>query len=288
MTEEVLAGGHRTRIELRERRLQMVVERIARFLVPEERIVAQHLRISDRRFEVEASVRIDGELRAVSNFIEHRFDALSILFKRRAADLHLDDAVAALEIAAHFGTQRIIALAGVVIAAGGVDEHVRLRLNAVAFREQPKQRLAGDLRDRIPHRHIERPHRHRSFAVTARLFVGHHRGPHTIRIEILAAPIEQRCRIGLAQSRREALANQPALAIPSVGVEAVANHATAVALDIGHDCHKTRRHLREVDVRVADGRCNRLGDFANIDDADRHDGCSFRWQRRRSALFYLQ
>src|SRR6266581_4984620 len=169
MTEEVLAGGHRTRIKLRERRLQMVVERIARFLVPAERIVAQHLRISDRRFEVEASVRIDGELSAVSNLIEHRFDALSIHFKRRAADLHLDDAVAALEIAAHFGTQRIIALAGVVIAAGGVDEHVRLRLNAVAFGEQPKQRLAGDLGYGIPYRHVEGADRDRALAVTAGL-----------------------------------------------------------------------------------------------------------------------
>src|SRR5437764_2121692 len=144
MTEEVLAGGHRTSIELRECRLQMVVERIARFLVPEQRIVAEHLRVSDRRFEIEAPVRIDGQLCSVADLVEHRFDALPILVERCTADLHLDDAVAALEIAAHLGAQRIVGLAGIVIAAGGVDEYAWIRLHGMMFGEQPKQRLAGD------------------------------------------------------------------------------------------------------------------------------------------------
>jgi hypothetical protein len=78
VAEEVLAGRHWAGIELRERRLQMEVERIARFLLPEQWIVAQHLRVGDRRFEIEASVRVHGELRTVSDFGEHRLDARAI------------------------------------------------------------------------------------------------------------------------------------------------------------------------------------------------------------------
>ena len=63
MAEQVLAGRHRARIELGERGLQMVVERIAGFLVPEQRIVAQHLGVGDRGLEIEAAVGIDRELR---------------------------------------------------------------------------------------------------------------------------------------------------------------------------------------------------------------------------------
>ena len=63
MREQVLAGRHRARIELGERGLQRVVERIAGLLVPEQRIVAQHLGVGDRGLEVEAAVGVDRELR---------------------------------------------------------------------------------------------------------------------------------------------------------------------------------------------------------------------------------
>ena len=64
VAEEVFAGRHRPGIELGERGLQRVVERIARLLVPEQRIVPQHLGVGDGGLEVEAAVGVDGELRA--------------------------------------------------------------------------------------------------------------------------------------------------------------------------------------------------------------------------------
>ena len=103
MAEKILAGGHRPGVELRKRRLQMKVERVARFLVPEQRIVAQHLGIRDRRFEIEAPVRIHRELCGAADFSKRRLDAVAVLVERRPADLHLHDGVAALEIAAHLG-----------------------------------------------------------------------------------------------------------------------------------------------------------------------------------------
>ena len=61
--EQVLAGRHRAGIELGQRRLQRVVERIADLLVPEQRVVAQHLGVGDGGLEVEAPVGVDRELR---------------------------------------------------------------------------------------------------------------------------------------------------------------------------------------------------------------------------------
>ena len=63
MAEQVLAGRHRRRIEFGQRRLQREIERIAGLLVPEQRILPQHLGVGDRGFEVEAAVGVDGELR---------------------------------------------------------------------------------------------------------------------------------------------------------------------------------------------------------------------------------
>ena len=74
MAEQVLPSRHRAGIEIGERRLQLVVERIARLLVPEQRIVAQHLGIGDRGFEIEAPVGIDRKLRILADLGEHRFD----------------------------------------------------------------------------------------------------------------------------------------------------------------------------------------------------------------------
>src|SRR5689334_20033594 len=47
MAEQVFAGRHRRGIELRERGLERVVEGIAGLLVPEQRIVPQHLGVGD-------------------------------------------------------------------------------------------------------------------------------------------------------------------------------------------------------------------------------------------------
>ena len=186
MAEQVLAGRHRTRIEFGERRLQGKVERIAGFLVPEQRIVAQHPGIGDRGLEVEPAVGVDRELRLTADFLQHRLNTRAIFRDRRAADLHLDDVVAAIEIAAHLAAQHRQILAGIIVAAGGIDEHPRIGVALVALGQQLKQRLAGDLRDRVPHRHIDGADGDRALAMAARLFVSHQGRPDLVRIEIVA------------------------------------------------------------------------------------------------------
>src|SRR6185503_10863456 len=56
MAEKILASGHRSRIELRESSLQRVIERIACFLEPVERVLPQHPGVVDRRREIEAAI----------------------------------------------------------------------------------------------------------------------------------------------------------------------------------------------------------------------------------------
>ena len=80
MAEEVLSGRHRSWIEVGQGRLQRIIERIAGLLVPEQRILAQELGVSDGGFEIEPAVRIDRELRLAVDLLEHRFDALLIVF----------------------------------------------------------------------------------------------------------------------------------------------------------------------------------------------------------------
>ena len=138
--------------------------------------------------------------------------------------------------------------------------------------QQAEQRLAGDLRHRVPHRHVDGADRDRALAMAARLFVRHQRRPDLVRIEIVAGLIEQGLRIGLGQPRRKALADQPALPVAAVGIEAVADHRPAVAHRVGDDGDQARRHLGEIDIGVADRRGDRLCDFADVDDADGHGG----------------
>ena len=159
-------------------------------------------------------------------------------------------------------------LAGVVVAAGGVDEDLAVRLAvAVAVGQQLEQRLAFDLRDRIPDRHVDGADRHRALAVAARLLVGEHRVPDLVRVEVVAAWRPPASRgVGFQQARDEALAHQLALAVAAVGVEAVADHRLAVADHVGDDGHEAQRHLAEVDVGVADGRADGDGLLADFDD----------------------
>ena len=88
--------------------------------------------------------------------------------------------------------------------------------------------------------------------MAARLFVGHHRRPHAVGVEILARVIEQALRIGLAQSGREAFAYQAALPVTSVGIEPVPDDRATIADDVGHHRNQTRRHPRKIDVGVVD------------------------------------
>jgi len=215
-------------------------------------------------------------LRLAADLFENGLDPHAVFRDRRAADLHLDDVVAAIEIAAHLAAQHREALAGIIVAAGSVNEHAGIWLKSVTLSEQSKQRFSGDLGHRIPHRHVDGTDRHRALAVTAGLFVRHQRRPDLVRIEIVASFIEQGLRIGLDQPRRETLADQPALPVTAVGVEAVADHRLAVAHDIGDDGEEAGRHLRKIDIGVADRRRDRLCDFADVDNADGHGGWTFR------------
>src|SRR5258708_7387 len=54
--------------------------------------------------------------------------------------------------------------------------------------------------------------------------------------------------------RRETLADQSALPVAAIGIEAVTDHPSAVAHNIGDDGNEARRHLGEIDTGVADRR----------------------------------
>ena len=80
--------------------------------------------------------------------------------------------VAAVEVALHLVLQAFEALAGIVVAAGGVDEDLAGRpAIAVALGQQAEQRLALDLGDGVPDRHVDRAHGDRALAMAARLLV---------------------------------------------------------------------------------------------------------------------
>ena len=111
--------------------------------------------------------------------------------------------------------------------------------------------------------------------MAARLLIRHQRRPDLIRIEIIAALIEQALRIGFHQARRETLPDQSALPVTTVRVETVTDHGLAVANDIGDDRNEARRHFGEIDIGVADRRGDWFCNFADVDDADGH-GFSFR------------
>ena len=88
--------------------------------------------------------------------------------------------------------------------------------------------------------------------MTARLLVHHHRGPDAEGIEVIVRRVDQRIGRGRQEARDEALAQECALAITAIGIEAVADDALAVADDVGDDGHDRRGHLREVDIGVGD------------------------------------
>ena len=184
-----------------------------------------------------------------------------------AADLHLDDLVALVLVAAHLGLQALELLAGVVVAAARIDEHRLVEVAAVeALRQQPPQRLAGDLGHRVPHRHVERAGGVRAVAVAARLLVGHEGLPDGERDRGCRRCVEQRLRVGRHDARDEALAQDAALGVAPVGGEAVADHRLALAHHVGLDRDQADGHGRERDVGVADLRGDRRRGLADARD----------------------
>src|SRR5215212_1226162 len=149
----------------------------------------------------------------------------------------------------------------------------------MTFCEQSKQRLARDLRHRVPYRHVDGADSHRALAVAARFLVRHQHRPDFIRVEVFAAFVEQSLRVGFHQAWREPFSDQPTLSVTAVRVEAVTDDRLALAHDIGDDGNKARRHLCEIDIGVADRRGDRFCDFADLEDTNGHGfplskGCS--------------
>ncbi len=182
-------------------------------------------------------------MRLAVDLAQHGLDAPLILSEAGAADLHLDDVIAALNIGAHLGAECAVILAGVIISAGGIDEDLRICSAAFALGKQAEEGLAGDFCHRIPYRHVDRAHRHRALAMAAGLFIGHHRCPDPVRAEIVIGLIDQTCGVCRQNAIAEALADEPALTIAAIGVEAVANDALAAAHHIGDDGNQARRHF---------------------------------------------
>src|SRR4030095_1849146 len=141
-------------------------ERIAGLLVPEQRIARQRARVSDRRVQIEASVGIDREVPARTEYLQKHLDARAVLGERRAADLHLDHGVPALEIALHLAAQGVLIFARVVVPARRLDEHARIRGPvAITLGQHLIEWLAAYLRDRVPYGHVDRPDRDGALAV---------------------------------------------------------------------------------------------------------------------------
>jgi hypothetical protein len=82
--------------------LKGVVEGIADLLIPEQRVLTQHLRVGDAGLKIETSICIDGKPRLRADLLQHGLDPSTVFVDRRSADLHLHHVVAAIEIAAHF------------------------------------------------------------------------------------------------------------------------------------------------------------------------------------------
>src|SRR3546814_7544625 len=197
-----------------------------------------------------------------------RYTRTDTLFPYTTLFRSLYDPVAHAAVAPHLLPQGAQVLAGVVVAAGGVDEDAVVhRAVALGVGEVAIERHAGDLGDRVPHCHVDHTDSDRALAVATRLFVGHHGGPDLSRIEVVAGVVHQARGVCLPQARQEALAQQPAGGVAAVGVEAVADHRLAVAHHVGDDGDHAGCHLGEVDVGIAERRGDRHDGFADVDDA---------------------
>jgi hypothetical protein len=95
--------------------LKLEIERISRFLVPEQRYGASTSR-TRARLEIEAAVRVDRHLVPRAHDLDDRLDAPDIVGERLAADLELHHRIAQVEIALHLVLQRLRVLAGIVVA----------------------------------------------------------------------------------------------------------------------------------------------------------------------------
>ena len=264
--KQVLAGGHRLVVVIGELSLQCVIERVARLLIPEEVILRQLLCVGNGSGQIKTTIGVNGQSLTGAEQFEHGLDTLAIFCERGAPDFLLDHRIAAVEVTLHFARQAFEPLPGPVIAARRIDEHLAIRLPvAIAVGQHLVERQALDLGDRVPYRHVDRSDRHRALAVAPGLLVVHHRRPHLVRADH-AVFIEQAVRRGLQHARDEALAHQRALAVAAVRVEAIADHRLAVADHIGDHRDQAQRHLRKIDVGVADVGLDGARGLADFND----------------------
>ena len=141
--EQVLAGRHRLRVVLRQLGLQREVERVAGFLVPEQAVGLERLGVGDAR-----SRRSKRPLASTASRLPAPTTSSTASMRRRssASDAPpifiLTTRVAEVEVAAHLVLQRRQVLAGVVVAAGGVDEDLVVGPSAVVALGEQRGRAA--------------------------------------------------------------------------------------------------------------------------------------------------
>ncbi len=111
------------RIDIGEVAHQLVVERIARLLVPAEAVSGHCLAVGNRGGRVEAAIGVDREPPGIADHGERRLDPAQVLLERRPADLHLERGVAHAGIGLHLVLEAAEAVLGIVVSAGGIDRH---------------------------------------------------------------------------------------------------------------------------------------------------------------------
>ncbi|MNW51628.1 hypothetical protein D3C74_291170 [compost metagenome] len=127
--EEILPGGDGVLVVLGQRGVQRVVQRIADFFVPEQIVLIDGLAVFQRGFEIEFSVDIHHQAGSVTiEDFQDSFDALDVIGEVSATDFHLDDVVACVQESAHLVLQVFQCLARGIVAAGGVDKDVFIRV----------------------------------------------------------------------------------------------------------------------------------------------------------------
>jgi hypothetical protein len=140
-------------------------------------------------------------------------------------------------------------LRGVVVAPRGVDgDRGTGRFLPEQVGEKLVQGLVGQFGRRVPERHVQGADGHTPLAVAAGLLPRHHAVPGPKGVQGVARrPGEGVLRCG-EQSRREALADEPALGEPADGRKAKAHDRHAGAADVRNDRDRagvqvTRRNL---------------------------------------------
>ncbi len=171
-------------------------------------------------------------------------------------------------MAAHLVLQILDRLPRPVPAAADVAEHLVRNLAAVeSLGEQHVQRLVGDLGNRIPDRDLDGADGDRALGMPAGFFPPHHAGENFRGIEIAAACVQKRVRVGGENARNEPRPHLRAAGVTAGGIEGEAADRLAVAHDVGDHGDHRRRHFGKIEARIGERRLERDRRLADIDDA---------------------